>query len=133
LQKDGVVSMILTQKMIAAMRKAMESMYDDTCDVIEHQKETDPVTKKTGFKDTVVLLAQPCRLSYKSIPATGDGDTASASQEIKLFVSPDVEVKEGSKIEVTHKGKTEAFKRSGKPAVYETHQEISLVLFDRWA
>lgn len=115
------------------MRKAIEKMYDDTCNVIERQKVKDPLTKKTGFTETTVLLAEPCRLSYKSVPATGEGDTATVSQEIKLFLSPDVEIKAGSKIEVTHKGVTTAYKRSSKAAVYETHQEIVLVLFDRWA
>ena len=125
--------MAVITRAMASMRKAIEKMYTDTCDVIEHQKVTDPITKKTGFKDTPVILAQPCRISYKSIPATGDGDTASVSQEIKLFISPDEVIKAGSKIEVTHKGVTTAYKRSSKPAVYETHQEIVLELFDRWA
>lgn len=124
---------MVLNKAMNAMRKAMESMYDDTCDVIEHQKVKDPVAKKTGFSDVPVLLAQPCRISYKSIPATGDGNTASVSQEIKLFISPDVVIKEGSKIEVTHKGVTTAYKRSSKAAIYDTHQEITLELFDGWA
>lgn len=124
---------MVLNKAMNAMRKAMESMYDDTCDVIEHQKVKNPVTKKTEFTDAPVLLAQPCRVSYKSIPATGDGNTASVSQEIKLFISPDVVIKEGSKIEVTHKGVTTAYKRSSKAAIYDTHQEITLELFDGWA
>lgn len=124
---------MVLDKALLAMRKAIEAMYKDTCDVIEHQKVTDPVTKKTGFADATVLMAEPCRLSYKSIPATGDGNTASVSQEIKLFISPDVTIKEGSKIIVTHKGVAEAFKRSSKAATYDTHQEITLELFDRWA
>lgn len=125
--------MAILNKAMSAMRKAIEKMYEDTCDVIEHQKVKDPITKKTAFSDATVLLAQPCRLSYKSIPTTGDGDTASVSQEIKLFISPDVVIKAGSKIEVTHKGVTTAYKRSSKAAEYETHQEIVLELFDRWA
>ena len=114
-------------------RKAMEKMYIGTCDVIEHQKIKDPVTKKTGFADVTVILAEPCRLSFKSSPATGDGNTASETQEIKLFLSPDVRIKSGSKIEVTQNEITEAYTNSGKPAMYETHQEITLKLFERWA
>ena len=124
---------MVLDKALLAMRKAIEAMYKDTCDVIEHQKVTDPVTKKTGFADATVLMEQPCRLSYKSVTPTGDGNTASVSQEIKLFISPDVIIKEGSKIIVTHKGVAEAFTRSSKAAVYDTHQEITLELFDRWA
>ena len=115
------------------MRKAIEKMYKGTCDVIEHQSVKDPITKKTGFSEVPVLLAQRCRLSYKTITVTGDGNTASLSQEIKLFISPDVEIKPGSKIEVTQDGIKTAFTNASVPAVYDTHQEIALKLFDRWA
>ena len=114
-------------------RKAIESMYIGTCDVIEHQKVKDSVTKKTGFTDTIVLLSQPCRVSFKSNPTTGDGSAASVTQEIKLFISPDITIKDGSKIEVTQNGLTKAYTNSGEPAIYETHQEITLKLFERWA
>lgn len=124
--------MVLTKAM-NAMRKAIEKMYIGNCDVIEHQKVTDPVTKKTGFSEVTTLLSQPCRLSFKSIPTTGDGNTASVTQEIKLFISPEVTIKEGSKIEVTQNGVKESYTNSSKPAIYETHQEITLKLFDRWA
>ena len=114
-------------------RKALESMYSGVCNIIEQQKETDPATKRTVHKEVTVLLAQPCRLSYKSAPATGDGNTASVTQEITLFISPDVEIKSGSKIEVTQRGRTTAFANSGEPKVYDSHQEITLKLFERWS
>lgn len=116
------------QKAMSAARKAIESMYIGTCDVIERQKVTDPITKKTGYLDAPVILSQPCRLSFKSNPSTGEGDTADTIQQIKLFISPDITIKEGSKIEVTQNGTTTAYSRSGTPAIYETHQEITLEL-----
>lgn len=119
--------------MMKAMRKAIESMYIGTCDVVEHQKVTDPTTKKTGFVDATVLMGQKCRLSFKSIPTTGDGNTAALTQEIKLFISPDVTIKDGSKIIVTQNGVTKSYTNSSEPSLYETHQEITLKLFDRWA
>lgn len=116
-----------------AMRKAIESMYDGICDVVEHQKVTDPVTKKTGFADVTTLLSQPCRVSFKNVSTSGDGNTSAITQEIKLFISPDITIKEGSKINVTQNGVKTAYANSGVPARYETHQEITLKLFDRWA
>lgn len=118
---------------INLMRKSLERMYIGTCDVIEHQTVTDPVTKRTAFVENTVLLAQPCRLSFKSNPSTGDGNTASLTQEIKLFISPDVEIAEGSKINVTQNGVTKSYANSGSPALYQTHQEITLTLFEKWA
>lgn len=123
----------MMQRAMNAARRAIESMYTGTCVVIEQQKVTDPVTKKTGFQEVTVLLNQPCRLSFKSNPSTGEGETAETVQEIKLFISPDVTIKEGSKIEVTQNGVTTAYSRSGVPAIYETHQEITLGLYQRKA
>lgn len=118
---------------INAARKAIEMMYKGKCDVIERQKITDPITKKTAFVESPILMAQPCRLSFKSIPTTGDGNTASLTQETKLFISPDVTIPSGSKIIVTQDGVTTAYTNSSVPAIYETHQEITLKLFERWA
>lgn len=48
----------------------------------------------------------------------------------KLFISPDVAIKAGSKIIVTQHGRTTEYSNSGVPAVYPTHQEIMLTLFN---
>ena len=119
-------------KMMNATRKAIESMYIGVCDVIEHKKVKDKVTKTTEFVETTVLSEQPCRLSFKSNSTTGDGNVAAVTQEIKLFISPDVTIKDGSKIIVTQNGVTKAYNNSSEPALYETHQEITLKLFDKW-
>ena len=51
----------------------------------------------------------------------------------KLFISPEVEIKPGSKIVVTQNGVTTEFSNSGKPAIYTNHQEIMLKLFEDYA
>lgn len=58
---------------------------------------------------------------------------AKTSQIIKLFMSPEIEIKPGAKITVTQAGVTETYECSGTPAVYETHQEIILKLAERYA
>ena len=89
-----------------AVRKAIESMYKDKCDVIERQEVTDPNTKKTRFDTVTVLSNQPCKLSFASIPNTTDGVAAEMMQSVKLFLSPDVEILPGSKIIVTQENGT---------------------------
>ena len=54
-------------------------------------------------------------------------------QTIKLYIYPDINIKNGSKIIVTQNGKKQEYKNSGEPARYETHQEIMLELFKGWA
>lgn len=132
---------MLSQAKVVRARKAVESLYDGVCDIIEYRKVT-KANKSTGFEEVTVLSKQPCRLSYKastsmslSIKSTQEEKDLSSSMEqmIKLFISPDIEIKVGSKIVITQNGKTVAYKGSGQPAIYQTHQEITLDLFEGWA
>lgn len=115
-------------------KKAIRSLYNGSCTIYEYQQTADKVTRKTVFSEAAVLQDQPCRLSFETKSAASIKEEAAAvSQGIKLFLSPDITVKEGSKIVVTQNGRTETYKNSGKPAVYANHQEIMLVPFEGWA
>lgn len=109
-------------------------MYEDTLTVTEYVKSKNEKTKLMESEETVVLEDQPCKLSYEQITQAVQGDVASISQVIKIFLAPEVEIKEGSKITViTKAGITADYKQSGIPAVYPTHQEIVLEAFERRA
>lgn len=115
-------------------KKAVESQYKGICTVYEYQKVKDDVTKVTATKEILVLEGVPCNLSYKSIATTGENNNAATvSQAVKLFCALELCIKAGSKIVVTQAGITTAYKSSGAPAVYPSHQEIALELFERWA
>lgn len=117
-----------------AARKAIESTYTGVMTVSERQSVKDPNTHITSTKEVVVLENQPCKLSFETIAATAQTETAaSLTQGTKLFLSPDVKIKAGSKIIVEQDGVKNAYSASGVPAVYPTHQEIILTLFERWA
>lgn len=111
-------------------RQAIEKTYTDICTVTEYQKYKKS-NKTTGFRESAVYTDEPCRLSFKTVnSATGTGTLTKIGQIITLFISPDADIKAGSKITVTHDGRTADYKRSGFPAVYKTHQEIPLELYD---
>lgn len=93
----------------------------------------DEVTKLTEQKEVATLENQPCKLSYEKINTTDTNGAAIQSMETKLFISPEVEIKAGSKIVVTQNGVTTEFSNSGKPAIYTNHQEIMLKLFEDYA
>lgn len=114
-------------------RKIIESLYQDLCDVIEKQSIKNPTTHITEQKDITVLKNQPCRLSFQNITSVSEGNVAIQAQVVKLFIAPEIEIKAGSKIMVTHKGRTLWYKRSGTPAIYSNHQEIILEQLDKWA
>lgn len=55
------------------------------------------------------------------------------AQTVTLYIDPDLEIPEGSKITVTQNGVIGDYERSGKAAVYTCHQEVPLELFRGWA
>lgn len=124
---------------IQAARKAARSAfekyhYDGTVTVSEWEKTKDPETGLTHQGEKILLKNQPCHLSAESnAAATQTSSIAQVSQIIKLFISPDLSIKPGSKITVTQAGITAVYVHSGKAAVYDTHQEIILDLFERFA
>lgn len=116
------------------MRTAVESRYSGKCTVTEVQGVKDPVTNILKQTPVVVLTDQPCKMTHKSSDTTTVVDgVAVQSQSIKLLISPDLDIKPGSKITITQNGRTADFKRSGPPAVYPSHQEISLIIFDKYS
>ena len=117
-------------------QKAIEQLYDYECDIIERRSEKDSITKITSTKEVVVLENRPCQISFKNTnnPAMQTEKQATAVQEVKLFISNKIIVKEGSKIVVRKKGTkyVQEFKSSGNPAMYSSHQEIPLKKFLGW-
>lgn len=113
-------------------RKAIEATYCDTCTVVEWKKEK--VKGVVDSEEVTVLEEQPCKLSFASLNAAGETESATeVRQSIKLFLAPEFEIKSGSKITVKHYGNVYEYTRSGIPAVYETHQEILLEAYKEHA
>ena len=125
---------MLSKNQVVKARKAIESMYDGTCTIIERQKVKLP-NKSTGFKDIVVLEEIPCRLSFNTVTNTNQTEVGASAviQSTKVFIAPEIKVKPGSKLTITQNDVTTEYKSSGQPAIYTTHQEIELELFERWA
>lgn len=116
------------------MREKIEQTYEDRCKVYEQMDVFDKKTKVKKGKRVAILEDEPCRLSFSRLEAGEKADPASApSQTAKLFISPDIDIKTGCVIEIRHKGRTYEYERSGQPAVYSSHQEIVLQLYERWS
>ncbi len=117
-----------------AARKAIEATYFGTLAVTEMKKIKDEKSKLTKSAEVVVLAEQPCRLSFEKLQAADQSESAAKiTQGVKLFASPDITIKAGSKITVSQDNVTTDYTCSGVPAVYPTHQEIILELFEGFA
>ena len=116
-----------------AAKKALESTYEGSCAVIEYGDLIDQITKITHQGEIIVIENQPCKLSFEKLSVAVQTETAAAvSQGVKLFITPEIKIKSGSKIIVTQNGVTGEYSASGEPAVYYTHQEIELSIFRGW-
>ena len=119
---------------IQMVREAIESTYIGECDIIEYVKTRNEKTKQNEYKEEIVLKKQKCKVSFENISNSVQSDTTNnITQIIKLFIAPEIKIKSGSKIVVTQNGKVQEYKNSGVPAIYETHQEIILQIFEGWA
>lgn len=115
-------------------RQAVEATYDGTCSIYGMGSVKDPITKVTRQEEVLAYPDLPCHLSYSSAAPTAGSDTATTvSQTIKLFLAPEHIIPPGSRIEVTQQGRTESYGQSGKAAVYSSHQEILLEMWEGYA
>ena len=111
--------------MLAGMREAAETLYAGRMDVIEYRLAEDEKTGISKFREVVVLENIPCRLSYVR--------AAENVQEIRVYFAPDIAVRPGSKLVVRQNGTETAYKSSGVPKCYASHNEVTLEYFERWA
>lgn len=124
----------ILDKARARSRIAIEILYEHTCTVVEYRKIKDPITKVTKPQEVPVIENQPCKLSFSNVKHSEQTESAnSISQIVKLFIAPELVIKEGSKIIVNHNGRISEYKNSGVPAIYNSHQEIVLELFKGWS
>ena len=106
-------------------------LWTGKCTIYEFQDVVDPDTYQTSQQEVPVLVDEPCRLSYKNtVVADTQNGAAEVSQSILLFIRPDLVIKPGSVMEVTQNGVTAKYKGSGQPAVYSSHQQIILELYE---
>lgn len=117
-----------------AYRNAIMKLWDGRCDAFTVTAVKDKDTGRTAQNETVLFRNEPCRVSYSSIAsASPQSEAADVRQVIKLFISKDVKIPEGAKLVITQEGRTEKYRRAGKPAVYSVHQEVILELEKEWA
>ena len=117
-----------------AARRAQEATYEGLCTIYEYRDVTDEKTKLSSEEEVAVIEDQPCKLSFEKLNSVVQTETAAVqAQEVKLFLAPEIAVGSNSKIVVTQNGITNEYSASGIPAVYSTHQEITLESFRGWS
>lgn len=118
--------MVDIRKELENIKKDVELMYIDRCNVISYENYED-INGITRYGEILKHENIPCHLTYSSISqANSNGKYAITSQVVKLYLAPDVVIKTGSLIEILGDGKNLRYKCSGKPTLTSSHQEIIL-------
>ena len=122
------------EKARAMARVQIEKMYESTCSVWQFSRVYDKATHSTKMKKVALFENIPCHVSYGISGAAKQTDTiAVIGQSITLYLPPEYAVPAGSEITIDTRGKITKYESSGEPAVYQSHQEISLTLDDKEA
>lgn len=107
-------------------RRAIERLYTDRCTIYRHQQVKDPVTKETKLVLQPVYEDQPCRISQRTLGVNQQTEAENTiAYETKLFIGPEIEIRQGDMLEVTRGTVTRKY-TAGEPFTYPTHQEISI-------
>lgn len=115
-------------------RVQIEKMYESTCSVWQFSRVYDKATHSTKMKKVALFENIPCHVSYGISGAAKQTDTVSViGQNITLYLPPEYAVPAGCEIIIEGQGRTTKYESSGEPAVYQSHQEISLTLDDKEA
>ena len=125
--------------MVNAQKAALCRLWTDVCTVTKRVKRTDGATGLTDWTEEVLYSDVPCRLSFENYgramrdrAAVGD-PAAAVAQHVKLFLDPALSIPAGCCISVLRGDRVFHYRGSGQPAVFHSHQEINLELFDKWA
>ena len=119
-----------------SVREALESLYDCFATVTVNLPYRDGTV--TRFREEETVTRAPCRLSFSGasgqtlsgLETAGEAQPwTQAEQSVKLFLAPEWEIPAGSRITVEGRGIQRVYGRSGQPAVYDSHQEIALALW----
>lgn len=113
-------------KLVSAYRRQIERLYTHTVKIIETEMVFNPDKYKSEPQEVVKYENQPCRISFNS-QKVDDQDLNTASKNMaKMFIAPEIIIKDSSKIIANINGETVNFCKSTEPFLYPTHNEYIL-------
>ena len=116
--------------MVNGYSEAIKSLWKGLATVTVLDGKLNPSNGRTYQAEKILFEDQPCRVSHSTVKSTdSQNGTAVIAQSAVLYIDPQLEIPEGSKIRITQNNITKTYTRSGSPAVYTAHQEIPIELY----
>ncbi|WP_125153104.1 hypothetical protein [Clostridium rectalis] len=118
----------MLNKAFKQARKAVEKLYDCTCTIAGgKEKVKDPKTKETKIMPKIKYKNISCKVSKQSLSKNTQTDTVNqVVYELKLFIAPEADIKQGDTIEITNQFGDKETYEAGEGFKYNTHQEVIL-------
>lgn len=130
---------MLPEDELVRVREAVEKLYSWRCSVYEREEYTDEAGI-TKHREILALKDIPCRISYstgmlfnKLNSGKEDIDAVRNKQYTKVFTSPDILIRPGSKIVATNEKGEHIYFHSGERAEYLSHNEVLVENFKGWS
>ena len=108
----------------------LESTYFDRCNIKRKEKRKNPNTGVTETVDIVIAENVKCALSKSDNQVMSGEGVGNLSFNHKLFLNPNVDIKEGDTVEVNRMGKISIYLAS-KPFYYPSHIEVLVIYKER--
>ena len=109
----------------------LESTYFDKCTIKRKEKIKNPITGVTETEEVIIVEDVKCALStHNSDNAITVDGVGKVVQIHKLFLNPNVDVREGDLVEVVSIGKISSYLAS-KSFYYSSHSETLLSYKER--
>ena len=123
--------------MVKKFRETLALLWKDRC-TISIREAYEQENGATAFRERTLHEDISCKLSFflttaNNAAAGESGAAAGIEQQAKLILAPDIEIPPGCSIRVQREGKAMAYKASGPPLAFFSHQEIIMRLDDEWA
>ncbi|MGE4276595.1 MAG: hypothetical protein AB7E30_05375 [Lawsonibacter sp.] len=116
---------------VKEQRVVLERFYEDLADILHPETVENGAIARTQWAAAAEDV--PCSLSRLGSTSSRVGNKSErryAVQEILwdavLFLAPEKVLRPGDRVRVRQLGKTMEFEVVGRPAMYETHQEVLL-------
>lgn len=106
----------------------LTGLHNDKMTIFRHEEVV--IDGFTRHMEVEKYKEVPCRLSKESLGKIKDGDIATIPMSHKIFTGPDVDILEGDRVVVIHKGRTKEFK-VGECFPYQSHQEVDVMRVEK--
>lgn len=113
-------------QMVRKYRQALEKLYDHTVTISEMVTEFNPETYRTEPVEKIIYKDLPCRISFVSQETVMGEDISLSSKKVKLFIGPEIKIKDSSKIVANVNDNIIEFELSSPAFIYPTHREYIL-------